>query len=224
MTEPSPSATSASPRAEAKPPLLLATRSTDKAREIGEILGPLARRELITLADLGLAVSPAELALECHSNFRANARAKAEYFRALTGLPVLADDSGIMVHALQGAPGVLSKRFSGAPLTGGALDDANNALLLDRMAGLPLEARTAHYVCAAVLLDHARPPLAAIGSVTGRITEQPAGDGGFGYDPLFFFPPLGRTFAEVEPSIKNQHSHRARAFRALAGQFHEAFE
>jgi XTP/dITP diphosphohydrolase len=198
-------------------PLLVATRSSDKAREIRQILGPLLQRELITLADLALEESPAEDQLEVHTTFRDNAIAKASHFHALTDLDVLADDSGIAVDFLGGAPGVYSKRFSGRmDLSGVALDNANNQLLLQRLVGLPAPERGAHYACAAVLLYAGRCPVAALGSVSGRIVTEPAGTAGFGYDPLFFYPPLARTFAEIDPATKNLHSHRSRAFRALA--------
>jgi XTP/dITP diphosphohydrolase len=197
-------------------PLLVATRSSDKAREIRQILGPLLQRDLITLADLALEESPVEDQLEIHTTFRDNAFAKATHFHSLTGYDIIADDSGIAVDILGGEPGVHSKRFSGRmDLTGVALDTANNQLLLQRLDRRPIHERSAHYACAAVLVCSGRSPIAALGSVSGRIAYDPAGTAGFGYDPIFFYPPLSRTFAEIDPATKNMLSHRARAFRAL---------
>lgn len=199
--------------------LLLATRSDDKAREIRAILGPLFPRPIRTLADLGIPEYPDEDAIESESTFRANALAKARYFHSLTGLDTLADDSGIQVDALGGAPGVRSRRFSGASLRGRELDRANNDTLLDVLALTPPARRGARYTCAAVLLLRDQPPLTALASTSGRILSQPRGNGGFGYDPLFLLPPLDRTFAEIPASAKHRVSHRGRAFRALAAAF-----
>lgn len=196
-------------------PLLLATRSADKAREIRVILQDVLTRKLVTLQDIGLPAEADEDAVEVHETFLTNALAKARFFRDRTGLDVLADDSGIAVDALHGAPGVRSRRFSGTHLTGGALDQANNAFLLRRLQGIDGSARSAHYVCAAVLLGD-RAPTASIGCVNGSIAPAPAGDNGFGYDPLFLLPEIGVTFAQLSLHEKNRHSHRARAFRALA--------
>jgi XTP/dITP diphosphohydrolase len=194
---------------------LLATRSTDKAREIRQILADTAA-EIVTLDELGVPPSEAEEHIETFDSFRGNALAKARYFRQLTGMPTIADDSGIEVTALNGAPGVLSRRFSGrTDLSGKALDAANNATLLDRLASVPDSERTARYICAATLLDE-RQDITAIGSVSGLILHQPAGSGGFGYDPLFFLPQKQCTFAELPASVKHAWSHRGRAFRALA--------
>lgn len=204
-------------RSSAKP-LLLATRSEDKAREIRRILAPvLGRRELIAPHQAGIEPSPEEDGLEIHNTFRANALAKAAYFHARTGLSVLADDSGLVVHALHGAPGVRSKRFSGRnDLHGRELDRANTGLLLQRLEPVDEQLRAAHYACAAVLMPARAAALCAIGSVTGSIARSPAGDHGFGYDPIFYFPPLGATFGQVSLEVKNRCSHRAHAFRALA--------
>jgi XTP/dITP diphosphohydrolase len=200
-------------------PLVLATRSADKAREIRAILAG-ARHPILTLEETGLAYDPAEEAVEDADTFLGNARAKARYYAARTGRPVVADDSGLVVDALDGAPGVYSKRFSGrADLAGLALDRANNDLLLLRLQGVPEERRTARYVCAAVLAwpGDPRPPLAAIGTCEGLIATAASGDGGFGYDPLFLVPELGATFGTLPADEKNRRSHRGRAFRALAG-------
>ena len=135
--------------------LLVATRSTDKLEEIRAIIAASARIELVTLADLGIQPTPAEDAIESHPTFLGNAIAKAQYFADLSGRPTLADDSGLMVDALGGGPGVRTRRFAidvgavAAEVSGVALDAANNRLLLERLAGVPAERRGAHYVCAA---------------------------------------------------------------------------
>lgn len=197
--------------------LLLASRSADKAREIREILEPVLPCGLITLDELGIETTADEEHLEAFETFRENALAKARHFARAARMPVIADDSGLVVDAIGGAPGVRSRRFSGrADLSGKALDDANNATLLSRLDGTPALRRTARYVCAAVLLIPKRPPLAAIGAVSGVILEQPVGIAGFGYDPLFYVPQLGLTFAQVGAAVKHRWSHRAAAFRALA--------
>lgn len=206
---------SSSSAARSTEPLLLATRSADKAREIREILRVVGL-EVRTLDELGVAPDPEEEAIESEATFRGNALAKARYFHARTGLATVADDSGIAVDALGGAPGVFSRRFSGADLTGIQLDLANNRTLLDALRDVPEENRGAQYLCAAALIASGRAPLVAIGSTRGLILGDPRGRGGFGYDPLFFIPALGRTFAEVDSVTKHRLSHRGRAFRALA--------
>ncbi len=200
-------------------PLLLATRSTHKAGEIQRILG----LPLIGLQELGIAESPEEDALENADTFLGNARAKALYFTRRTGRITIADDSGLEVAALQQRPGVRTRRFAmdagAADLSGTALDQANNALLLDCLKNTPPEQRAARYVCAAVLSTPDQQIFAALGTCTGEIATQPRGQGGFGYDPLFLLPDLNVTFAELTPEQKNMRSHRARAFRALATLF-----
>lgn len=200
---------------------VLGTRSPDKLREVREILAPRTRIEILSLTDLGIPPSAEEESLEAHETFQENARAKATYFARLTGLPTLADDSGLAVDALDGAPGVHSKRFSArTDLHGAELDRANNQLLLDRLVNVPAERRTAHYVCAAVLAwPHDHRTLTALGTCAGIIAPHPLGEGGFGYDPLFLLPDLGVTFGQVSPETKHRRSHRARAFRALAAAF-----
>ena len=197
-------------------PLLLATRSRHKAEEIARILRPVQLR-VETLADAGVAARPEEEGVEAFETFRANAVAKALYFADRVGRPALADDSGLRVDALDGDPGVRTKRFSGRlDLDGQALDDANNALLLERLAGVPDERRGARYVCCAALAWPDGRHLTAVGTVSGQIAREPRGDGGFGYDPLFIVPELSARFAEVPADAKDRMSHRARAFRALA--------
>lgn len=196
-------------------PLILATRSAGKLRELKPLF---AARGLavIDLAEAGVAELPDEDAVEAFDTFEANALAKARYFHAKTGKPAIADDSGIAVVGLGGAPGVRSKRWSGrTDLSGQALDDENNRLLLERLRGT--SDRRAYYVCAAAYVDGAG-ELVARGEVHGRIIEAPRGVGGFGYDPYFFADELGETFGEASREAKERVSHRGRAFRALLDQ------
>jgi XTP/dITP diphosphohydrolase len=200
------------------PTLLLATRSRDKVREIREILDGSVARRLLSLNDLGLTPLPEEDNVEAFHTFHENAIAKARFFASLTGLPTVADDSGICVDALSGEPGVRSKRFAARPgLHGLELDRANNAELLDRLRSVPAQDRTAHYLCAAAFVEPngSAAEIVALGTVRGRLLDQERGQGGFGYDPLFLLPHLGRTFAEIDQE-KRFLSHRSRAFRALA--------
>lgn len=200
--------------------LLLATRSKDKAGEIRDVLRAVgADVELVSLEDAHVAWSSKEEAIEEFDSFLSNARAKAEYFAKLTGLPTVADDSGIEVLSLLGAPGVKSKRFAtGArDLAGKELDRANNEELLRRLQGADEARRRASYVCVAVLLRRPNaPPESWTGRCWGRILEAPKGEGGFGYDPLFFHEGLGRSFGEVTPAEKHAVSHRGEAFRQVA--------
>ena len=196
--------------------LLLASRSPDKVREIREIL---PNFHILSLEELGIPKTAEEEMIETFDTFLENALAKAEWFGRASDLPTLADDSGLCVDALGGAPGVLSRRFSGrSDLTGTALDQQNNRALLARLVGTPGEQRGAAYVCAAVLRRHDGHVLEALGSVRGKILEEPAGNGGFGYDPLFRIPHLDGSFGEIAAALKHVFSHRARAFRALASQ------
>ncbi|HET9985663.1 MAG TPA: non-canonical purine NTP pyrophosphatase [Longimicrobiales bacterium] len=196
---------------------VLATRSTDKLREVREILAPLPGLELLGLDEVGIAASPLEDGIEAFDSFRENALAKARFFAARTGLPTLADDSGLVVPALGGAPGVFSKRFSGRDdLAGAQLDEANNRLLLERLRDVPPDRRDAFYVCAAAAAFPDGGVAVALGTTSGRIAAAPDGVGGFGYDPLFFVPALGVTLGRVAPDVKHRLSHRGRAFRALA--------
>jgi len=200
------------------PKLLLATRSADKVREVREILAG-AGVEVVSLADAHVGWRSAEEELEEHDSFLANARIKAEYFSKLTGLPTVADDSGLEVLALGGQPGVRSKRFApdSGGLSGKALDEANNAELLRRLRGAPAAQRRANYVCVAVLIRRTGGlPEAFTGRCWGSVLEAPKGSGGFGYDPLFFHEELGKTFGEAAPEEKHRVSHRGAAFRQLA--------
>ncbi|MGH7477354.1 MAG: non-canonical purine NTP pyrophosphatase [Longimicrobiales bacterium] len=194
--------------------VLIATSSADKLREIRSLLGgPVPW--LVCLDDLpGVPAPPAEP----FDSFRANALHKARWYARVTGLNSLADDSGLRVDALGGAPGVRSRRFA-ADATGGVAGDtdaANNRLLLERLQGVPFERRTARYVCAAAFAAANGPALAALATCPGVILQHERGRLGFGYDPLFLLPDVGRSFAELTPAEKQRCSHRARAFRALA--------
>jgi XTP/dITP diphosphohydrolase len=196
--------------------VLLATRSEPKAREIGEILEPVGIR-VVSLDAAGIDRDPGEDDLEVFETFRANAVAKARWFASRLGRVAIADDSGLRVDALGGSPGVRTKRFSGrTDLDGVALDEANNARLLDALRDVPDDRRGARYICCAATAWPDGRAIAALGSVAGRITRSPGGTGGFGYDPLFHVPELGLRFAEASAAAKNAISHRARAFRGLA--------
>jgi XTP/dITP diphosphohydrolase len=202
-------------------PAILATRSHGKLRELKPLFAERAI-DVIDLADASIAEDEAEDGLEVFETFEENALAKARHFHALTGRPVFADDSGLEVFALAGAPGVRSKRWSGrTDLRGQALDDENNRLLLQRLEGV--SDRRARYVCAAAYVDDTR-ELVCRGEVAGLIVERErrGGENGFGYDPFFFAEELGCTFGDANRAVKEQVSHRGRAFRALlSGLVHE---
>jgi XTP/dITP diphosphohydrolase len=192
--------------------VLLATRSAGKVREL-RALSAEHGIDVLGLEEAGVDPSAEEDALESGETFEDNALAKARFFHRRTGLPTVADDSGLSVDALSGAPGIHSKRWSGrTDLFGQALDDANNALLLARLSRAT--SRRARYVCAAAFCDHDR-EFVERGESTGVITTEPVGDGGFGYDPYFLSDDLGRSFAEVSLQEKAAVSHRGRAFRRL---------
>ena len=193
-------------------PLLLATRSEGKLRE----LRPMFERAGLAVVDLreaGLAFHPDEDSVERFATFEQNALAKARYFHGRTGMPTIADDSGLEVMGLGGAPGVRSKRWSArADLAGEELDRANNATLLRELAAM--DDRRARYVCVAAYRDEAR-ELTARGESAGTIIDEARGEQGFGYDPYFQSQELGRTFGESAPEEKERVSHRGRAFRQL---------
>lgn len=195
--------------------LLVATRNAGKLSEVRRLLEA-AGHEVVGPDAAGLAELSEEEWLETGDTFEENARRKAEYFARRSGLPTVAEDSGLEVFALGGAPGVRSKRWAAASGPPDEVDRANNAELLRRLAGAPPERRRARYRCALVYL--AAPgalPAVLEGACAGSILDDPRGDGGFGYDPLFFSDELGRTFAEAEPEEKDRVSHRGRAMRAL---------
>jgi XTP/dITP diphosphohydrolase len=186
--------------------LVIASNNPGKLREFQFLLQPLGI-EVLTQAQLGIAEAE-----EPHVTFIENALAKARHVSLLSGMPALADDSGICVTALGGAPGVLSARYAGdSPKS----DQRNNEKLLRDMQGVA--DRRAHYYCVLVLLHHADDPqpLIAEGEWHGEIALRPAGDGGFGYDPLFWLPQLGKTSAQLERKQKHTISHRGKALRVL---------
>ncbi|MFQ5746537.1 MAG: non-canonical purine NTP pyrophosphatase [Gemmatimonadota bacterium] len=191
--------------------ILVATRNGHKLEEIRGLLADLPLR-VLSPDDLELAESAAERDVESWETFEGNAIAKARYFRRITGLPTLADDSGLRVDPLGGAPGVRSRRYAPAP--GPDPDAANNAHLLEALRGVPDHERTAHYACAMAFLS-APVSVVVTGRVYGRIGRDPRGSGGFGYDPLFILADGDRTYAELDPSVKAETSHRARAVAAL---------
>lgn len=195
--------------------LLIATRSAGKQREVRELFAD-TDVELAFPADLGLWVEAAEASLELGDSFAQIARAKAEYFAKRTGLPTLADDSGLEVLSLGGEPGVRSKRWAGATGPESEIDQANNALLLRRLGGAPEARRRARYRCVlAYCPKYGQMTLLFEGACTGRILEVPAGTGGFGYDPLFWSDDLGKSFGEATAEEKHAVSHRGRAFAAF---------
>ena len=186
--------------------LVLASSNQGKLREITAILQP-----------LGWQVAPqgnwdVTDAVEDGLSFVENALIKARHAARLTGLPALADDSGLAVDALDGAPGIYSARYAG-----GAGDQANTQKLLENLEDVPDADRTAHFYCAMVLVHHAKDPapLIAIGRWDGLINRAPAGDGGFGYDPVFHVPEKGCTSAELPAEVKNRMSHRGKALQQM---------
>ena len=197
-------------------PVLIATRSRDKFREIDRILRPYGVG-VVEPAELGLLPNAVEDDLEVYSTFAENALAKARYFFDRSGLVTLADDSGLSVDALDGAPGVRSKRFSERQdVRGASLDRANNDLLLGLLDGVPEPERNARYVCAVALVGPGCEVAIFEGTCEGLILNQARGDGGFGYDPLMYIPEEKATFAELGIDEKNRLSHRGGAFRAAA--------
>jgi XTP/dITP diphosphohydrolase len=199
-----------------RPRLLVATRSVHKLAELRELLA-LDRGELMSLNDLGIEGDVDETG----STFEANARLKARHGARVSGLPTLADDSGLEVDELGGGPGIRTRRYAGENAT----DNENNAKLLAALDGLPPERRGARYVCvlALALPDGAGsrgglPMRLVRGTCRGRIAPAPRGTGGFGYDPIFepaSEPPGGRTLGEWSQAAKNEISHRGRAARRM---------
>jgi XTP/dITP diphosphohydrolase len=201
--------------------LLLATRNAHKLEEIRALLADLPVR-ILSPDEAGIPADPAEDAVECWDTFEANALAKAAWFRERTGLPTLADDSGLCVDALGGGPGVGSRRFApagaegsdGVSDRGDGQDAANNRHLLSCLADTPPDGRAAHYRAALALMED-RFQVVVFGRCDGTIALEPRGVGGFGYDPLFVVPDHGRTFGELPPAERAARSHRAAAVRAI---------
>ena len=205
---------SGAPRGD-QPRIVIATRSAHKLRELRELLA-LDHADLVSLDELGVDGDP----VEDGETFETNARIKARFAARATGMPALADDSGIEVDALGGRPGVRTRRYAGEDAT----DEQNNLKLLAALHGLPPTSRGARYVC---VLAFAEPPpnggtpliVTARGTCRGRIAGAPKGSGGFGYDPIFepaSEPPGGRTLGQWTAAAKNEISHRARAARRMA--------
>ena len=187
----------------------MATRSEHKLRELRQLLA-LPNAELVTLDDVGVHGEP----VEDGETFEANAAIKARAGMAASGLPTLADDSGLEVDALGGAPGVRTRRYAGEDAT----DEQNNAKLLAALDAIPPDGRGAHYVCSLVLAMPGEPLITVRGECFGRIATGPRGHRGFGYDPIFEpdgEAPGGRTFGQWSADDKNRVSHRARAARAM---------
>ncbi|MDT8363587.1 MAG: RdgB/HAM1 family non-canonical purine NTP pyrophosphatase [Nitrosomonas sp.] len=186
--------------------IVLASGNAGKLAEIQQILGPLG---IDTIAQSAFAIPEVD---EPFDTFLENALLKARHASRLSGLPALADDSGICADALNGQPGVHSARYAGEPKS----DARNNQMLVQALANTNNHA--AHYYCVLVLVRHAADPrpLIADGIWHGQIVEQPQGENGFGYDPHFFLPEFGKTAAELNPEQKNRLSHRGQALRRLA--------
>ena len=189
--------------------LIAATRNKGKLREIKQLLAQLPV-EIVSMDEAGITVDIEESG----STFEENAAIKAESIWKLAGEAVLADDSGLEVDFLDGAPGIYSARYAGE----GATDADRNRKLLDAMKEAPAEKRTARFVCAAVVIFGDGSRITAKGTCEGYIALEPAGGNGFGYDPLFYVPEYGKTVAQMNENLKNSISHRGKAFRKLAGK------
>ncbi|WP_313345852.1 RdgB/HAM1 family non-canonical purine NTP pyrophosphatase [Stenotrophomonas sp.] len=187
--------------------LVLASGNAGKLKELQAMLGGLPL-EIVAQGDLGVSDVP-----ETGLTFVENALIKARHASASTGLPALADDSGLIVDALDGAPGLYSARYAGSPTN----DAANNAKLLEALRDVPPERRTARFYAVIVLLRHAEDPQPLIceGTWEGEILDALRGSHGFGYNPLFLDPVLQQTAAEMAPDLKNAMSHRAKALQLL---------
>lgn len=195
--------------------IVLATGNRGKVKEIQAVL-----------ADEGIVVSPQSEfdvpdAEETGLTFVENAILKARHAAELTGLPALADDSGLEVDALQGAPGIYSSRYAGSE----GDSHANNAKLLEALADVPDSERTARFQCVMVFMRHARDPVPVIcqGTWEGFVLREPRGSGGFGYDPLFWVPTQECAAAELPPEVKNRISHRGQALAKLVTALHALY-
>lgn len=197
------------------PRLVLASTNPGKRREIAALLQPLGIA-VVTARELGFD----QEIVETGDTFQANAELKARAVSQALNLPALADDSGLCVEALEGAPGVYSARYAGE----GADDAANNAKLLSQMAGIPPERRGAAFVCAMVCCRPDGRLLVTQGRLEGRIALAPDGDGGFGYDPVFELPGQGLTVARLGTEQKNAISHRGQALREMVERIGEFLE
>lgn len=201
---------SSAPRDVADTTWVLASANLGKLAEFRALFAE-AGMQFASIAELGIDSPP-----ETGSTFLENALIKARYAARMTGLPAMADDSGLVVDALRGEPGVRSARFAGEA----ASDDANLGLLLARLGETPDDARGARFHCVIVALARPDDPAPVIGHGIweGRIARERRGEGGFGYDPVFVDPTLGMAAAELPPAVKNRISHRARALASLREQ------
>lgn len=188
--------------------LLVATTNPGKMREIGGILRHLPV-DLVTLDEFPGLPEPDETG----ATFAENARLKALYYHHTTGLPSVADDSGLEIVALGGAPGVHSARWEGGDYA------VKFQKIYERLDARNARGSAARFVCHLALADAGRIVFESEGVIEGRIADEPRGEKGFGYDPIFFYPPLGRTTAELDRDLKATVSHRGKAFAALAGYF-----
>lgn len=194
--------------------VVLASKNKHKLEEISQITEKFGM-ELVLESDLGVDIDVEETG----STFEENSFLKAEAVMKATGLPALADDSGIAVDALNGEPGIYSARYGFDE----SLDDWGRLqLLLKNTEQVPDERRQAKFVCVITLVTPQQEIIQARGEVHGMLLRTPAGQGGFGYDPIFFYPPLGKSLAELTPEEKNQVSHRANALQVFYQKLKEA--
>lgn len=191
--------------------LVIATNNQGKVREIKALLGGVYD-EIVSLKDAGIAAD----VMEDGASFYENARKKAVEVSQMVEGDVLADDSGLCVEALGGAPGIFSARFAGENAT----DEDNNQKLIEQVRNIPSGKRQAKFVCAIVMARGGSEMLHVEGEVYGEIVLRSRGSGGFGYDPLFYVEKYDKTFGELEPEIKNRISHRARALACLKEALH----
>ena len=193
---------------------VLASHNRKKLAEMQEILGELGV-EVVLQSDVGLDLEPEENG----TTFAENAAIKAMAVMQASGLPAIADDSGLCVDALNGAPGIYSARYGFDE----SLDDAGRVqLLLKNMKDVPDDKRQAKFVCVITLVTPDGKSIQARGEVHGFVTHAPAGEGGFGYDPIFYYPPFGKTLAQVPQEEKNRVSHRAEALKIFYTKLKEA--
>jgi XTP/dITP diphosphohydrolase len=208
--------------------ILIATGNPGKFREISAVLsqawgaGGAPPVQWVSLGDLSKQAPEPD---EDQETFAGNAALKARYYSRASGLWTLADDSGLVVDALYGAPGVYSARYGGSPAGSprDAVTQANNLKLIGALAGVPAEKRTARFRCALALADGDRILAISEGAIEGRIIDEPRGSNGFGYDPHFFIPDLGQTMAELESEHKNRISHRGQALRTMLETLQQMF-
>ena len=195
---------------------MLATTNSGKLRELKRILAD-AGLDVVTLDLAGFAEPQTDKDIETGSTFAENALLKARYYHKLSSMPTIGDDSGLEVDALSGAPGIYSARYAGP----GASDRDRVDKLLGEISTVEQARRGARFVCAAAFVWD-RGERVFIGEARGRLLDHPRGGGGFGYDPIFYYEPLGKTFAELTEEEKRVVGHRGRAFRQLTGWLNES--